>query len=47
MAHKRDFYDVLGVSRSAGADEILRRRYASGEINENDVEAARQTLRRT
>lgn len=34
-------------SVSAGADEILRRRYASGEINENDFESARRTLRRT
>lgn len=31
----------------ANAEEILRRRYANGEINENDFESARQTLRRS
>jgi uncharacterized membrane protein len=33
-------------STSASAEEILKRRYASGEINENDFESARRTLRR-
>jgi uncharacterized membrane protein len=34
-------------STSDNAEEILRRRYANGEINENDFESARQTLRRS
>ena len=33
-------------STSATAEEILRRRYAAGEINENDFESARRALRR-
>ena len=32
---------------TTNAEEILRRRYASGEINEIDFESARQTLRRS
>ena len=34
-------------SIAANAEEILKRRYASGEINQNDFESARQTLRRS
>ena len=34
-------------STSDNAEEILRRRYANGEINDNDFESARQTLRRS
>jgi uncharacterized membrane protein len=34
-------------SASANAEEILRRRYANGEISQNDFESARQTLRRS
>jgi uncharacterized membrane protein len=33
-------------SMPANAEEILKRRYASGEINENEFESARRTLRR-
>lgn len=34
-------------SMSADAEAILKRRYASGEINQNDFESARLTLRRS
>ncbi len=32
---------------SASAEEILRRRYAGGEISETEFESARQMLRRS
>jgi uncharacterized membrane protein len=31
----------------ANAEEILRRRYAGGEIDDNEFESARRTLRRS
>jgi uncharacterized membrane protein len=36
-----------GGPTPANAEEILRRRYAGGEIDDNEFESARRTLRRS